>query len=122
MISSILPKTNEKTKKNQPNITMIPQVNFFLFVFGRIEDTIICFRDLMTFSQTIYSFRFLHPNHFFQSEFLLFQLKPLITTEKEEQRRKLTPTVRTATLLFVASGRGILLIMPRPQTFCFQKA
>ena len=43
-------------------------------------------------------------------------------TEKEEQRGKLTPTVRTASLLFAASRRGILLIMPRPQTFCFQKA
>ncbi len=76
----------------------------------------------MTFSQTIYSFRFLHPNHLFQSEFLLFQLKPLITKEKEEQRRKLTPTVRTATLLFAVSGRGIFLMMPRPLSGCQIKA
>ena len=27
---------------------MIPQVEFFSFVFGRTEDTIICFRDLLT--------------------------------------------------------------------------
>ena len=83
------PKNEWKNKKNQPNITMIPQVNFFLFVFGRIEDTIICFRDLMTFNQTVYSFRFLHPNHLFQSAFLLLQLKPLITSLKNGLFQKL---------------------------------
>ena len=48
------------------------------------------------------------------------KIKEFNHTEKEEQRGKLTPTVRTASLL--ASGCGILLIMPHPQTFSFQKA
>ena len=30
---------------------MIPHVDFFYFVFGKIEDTIICFRDLLTFNE-----------------------------------------------------------------------
>ena len=49
MVSSILQKNEGKNKKTQPKSTMIPQVEFFLLIFGRIEDTIICFRDLLTF-------------------------------------------------------------------------
>ena len=32
MVSSILPKNERKNEKIQPNSTMIPQVEFFLFV------------------------------------------------------------------------------------------
>jgi hypothetical protein len=44
------PKRNKKMKKIdlRPNVT-IPQVEFFLFVFSWNEDTIICYRDLLTF-------------------------------------------------------------------------
>ena len=47
MVSSILPK-NERKKFDFTS--MIPQVELFSFVFGRIEETINCFRDLLTFS------------------------------------------------------------------------
>ena len=43
-------KRTNKTERIGPN-SMIPQVKFFTFVFERIEDTIICFQDLLTFNK-----------------------------------------------------------------------
>ena len=51
MVSLILPKNERKYEKIRHNSTMIPQVDFFCSFFWRIEDTIICFRDLLTFSE-----------------------------------------------------------------------
>ena len=46
MVSSIVLKNERKNKKNRPNSTMIPQVEFFFSLFGRQKDTTICFRNL----------------------------------------------------------------------------
>jgi hypothetical protein len=51
MVSSILPKNERKNDKIQPITYLILStvVDFFCSFFGRNEDTIICFRDLLTF-------------------------------------------------------------------------
>jgi hypothetical protein len=55
MLSSILPKNKRKHKKIRPNSTMMS--NFFHSFFSRIEDTIICFRDLLTFNLWLQSLK-----------------------------------------------------------------
>ena len=64
MVSSILPKNERKLLcpqffKNRTKIIILtttgPQDNYFRSVFGRIEDTINCFRDFLTFKKFLNS-------------------------------------------------------------------
>ena len=52
MVSSILPKYKQKTLTS--GIVALLERNIFLqSFFGRIEDTINCFQDLLTFSKVV---------------------------------------------------------------------
>ena len=50
MVSSILPKNEQKIIILSISYREDAQDSDFLLVFGRIEDTINCFRDFLTFT------------------------------------------------------------------------
>ena len=63
MVSSILPKKNER--KNSTLLLWYLRSNCFHSFFGRIEETINCFWDLLTFSVGHYMVKIFVKEHYF---------------------------------------------------------
>ena len=53
MVSSILPKTNKNHYPEHFSHIEMPRIVSLVHFFGKIEDTIICFRDFLTFNSCL---------------------------------------------------------------------